>query len=47
MLLEVATTAIEKLIEELRNAEPVKRDKFLKTALSLVEFSSETLKNKG
>ena len=45
MLLEVTTIALEKLIEELKDAEPEKRDKFLKTTLSLVEFSTETLKN--
>jgi hypothetical protein len=46
VLLDMAITMMEKLEKELRNAEPEKRDHFIKKALSLLELSAESLTKK-
>lgn len=46
MLLEPAIVIMEKLEKELQEAEPEKREHFIKLALSLVELSTEALLKK-
>lgn len=46
MLLDMAITMMDKLEKELREAEPEKRDRFIKKALSLLELSAESLNQK-
>ena len=44
MLMDQAMNIMEKLVKELRDAEPEKRNHFLKTAVMLFEISAEAMK---
>ncbi|MDK2823592.1 MAG: hypothetical protein PWQ67_1798 [Clostridia bacterium] len=43
MLLDITITIMDKLEKELKEADPAKRDHFIKKAVSLLELSAETL----
>lgn len=43
MLLDMAITMMDKIEKELRDAEPEKREQFIKKAVSLLELSAENL----
>lgn len=44
MLIEVTNSVMERLITELNEAEPEKREEFIKKVLDLVEISTKSLK---
>lgn len=43
MLLDVAISMLDRLEKELKDAEPEKRERFIKKAVSLLELSAENL----
>ncbi|NLT95059.1 MAG: hypothetical protein GXW85_05910 [Clostridia bacterium] len=46
MLLDLAINMMDKLEKELKEADPEKKDQFIKKALSLLKVSAESLKEK-
>lgn len=46
MIIEGAILAMEKLLKELQDAEPDKREQFVELTLKLVDIASDTIKQK-
>ena len=44
MILDQAMNVMEKLIKEIKDSEPEKRDHFIKSAITLLEISTEAMK---